>query len=237
MSNCVYLILGSGSEIGKRLRERAQKRELEVLCCDIHPTSYANSVQGDISNPDFVKQLFEIAVSKGDDVRLAIVAGATSPMEGIYPLELWEETLRINATSTFLVLREFHSRIVSKEISSGSIVTISSAVAHKSLLDNPAYPASKLVVESLTRHYAQVFGPMGITVNCVAPGYIKSGMTKLSWEDLAKRNARSNLAFLKRWGESDEVAALIDYLLSSSSNFITGTVVNIDGGWHANSGI
>lgn len=237
MEEPLFVIIGSGSDIAQELISLIMSDGFQVLSCDRREVKTPRILVGDISNPDFVREFFDKAVLESTDIRLAIIAGTTFPFRGVYPLELWEETFKINATGTFLILREFHARIKKEEISSGSIVTISSAIADKSLENNPAYPASKLAIESLTRHYAQTFGSKSISVNCVAPGYIKSGMTKGSWRVRRKRLARSELSFFRRWGEPKEVANLIYHLLSNKQSFVTGAIFYIDGGWRANSGL
>lgn len=237
MGKPLFVIVGSESSIAQDLISLILRDGYQVLSCDRREVKTSPSLVGDISSSDFVREIYSMAVQKSDDIRLAILAGVTFPHLGVYPEDLWEETFRVNATGTFLILREFHSRTEKNQISSGSIVTISSAVADRTLEDNPAYPASKLVIESLTRHYARVLGPRSISVNCVAPGYIRSGMTVGSWRDRKKRAVRSELSFLKRWGEPKEVAKFIYFLLSDKQSFLTGSVHHIDGGWRSNSGL
>jgi NAD(P)-dependent dehydrogenase (short-subunit alcohol dehydrogenase family) len=152
----------------------------------------------------------------------------------VYSIESWNKTIETNTFGTFLLLREFHSRLLASQIQSGSIVTISSAIANKSLQDNPAYPASKLAVEALTRHYANKFAKYNVSVNCISPGYIKSGMSEKSYNVPELREKRSNLSFMKRWGEVKEVSELALFLLEKQSTFLTGAVYPIDGGWSAN---
>jgi len=152
MKEPLFVIIGSCSDIAQELISLIVSDGYQVLSCDRREVKTPQTLVGDISNPDFVRKFFDKAVLESTDIRLAIIAGTTFPCRGVYPLELWEETFKINATRTFLILSEFHARIVKDEISSGSIVTISSAIADKSLENNPAYPASKLAIESLTRH-------------------------------------------------------------------------------------
>jgi len=233
----VYLITGANSKIGSELVAKIQDKGYLYLLSDVAKISSEYFYEGDICNHDFVSNLYDKALTLGNEVRLVNLAGVTHPQKGVYPIVEWEKTFNVNATGAFILMREFHSRVLKQEIKLGTIVNISSAVAGKVLTDNPAYTASKLVVESLTRHYASALAIYGISVNCIAPGYINSGMTSASYQDLQLRKKRSDLSFLKRWGEASEVADLIWYLSQKGNSFISGSVVYIDGGWSSNSGL
>jgi 3-oxoacyl-[acyl-carrier protein] reductase len=230
-----YIISGSQSKIGLQIIKDLLKKGSTVFPVDLKLDRTQNGMRGDISDPDFVSEIFSTVLEHTSEIRLINLAGITLPEIGVYPIESWKKTLEINAFGTFLLLREFHLRLVNSQILSGSIVTVSSAISNKSLSDNPAYPASKLAVESLTRHYANRFAQYNVSVNCISPGYIESGMTESSYNKVELREKRSNLSYLKRWGKVEEVSELALFLMDKNSTFVTGAIYHIDGGWSSNS--
>lgn len=115
--------------------------------------------------------------------------------------------------------------------SGGSIINIASMLSYVSDPDVPAYGASKAGVLGLTRHLAHAFGPEGIRVNAISPGYHKTEMTKGLWTDpvpAAKIEARSAL---KRWGTVDDLVGTALFLSSPAAAFITGADLPVDGGF------
>ena len=232
-----YLITGSQSKIGLQIINDLLKKDSKVFAIDLKLDGNQNGMKGDISDPDFVSNIFSTVLKQASDIRLINLAGVTIAESGAYSIESWKKTIDINAYGTFLLLREFHLRLINSQILSGSVVTVSSAVSNKSLSDNPAYPASKLAVEALTRHYANKFAQYNVSVNCISPGYIKSGMTESSYNVIELRKKRSNLSYLNRWGKVEEVSELALFLLDKHSTFVTGAVYPIDGGWSSNSGL
>lgn len=229
-----YLVVGSQSKIGTQITNDLLVKGSKIFTVDTKTESNDSGMSGDISDPDFITSIFSKVLVNTLEIRMINLAGITISENGVYSIESWNKTIETNTFGTFLLLREFHSRLLASQIQSGSIVTISSAIANKSLQDNPAYPASKLAVEALTRHYANKFAKYNVSVNCISPGYIKSGMSEKSYNVPELREKRSNLSFMKRWGEVKEVSELALFLLEKQSTFLTGAVYPIDGGWNAN---
>ena len=115
----------------------------------------------------------------------------------------------------------------------GRVIAVSSFVAHRFQLDGVAMPASaaaKAALEALARALAVDLAPHGITVNCVAPGYIQKdpgAQAALNSENRSRAQARIPLG---RLGRPDEIAALIEFLLSPAAAYITGQTIHADGG-------
>jgi NAD(P)-dependent dehydrogenase (short-subunit alcohol dehydrogenase family) len=115
--------------------------------------------------------------------------------------------------------------------SKGVVINIASMLSYVTDPVVPAYGASKTGVLGLTRHLAHAFGPEGIRVNAISPGYHKTDMTKGLWTDpvaAAKIEARSAL---KRWGSVDDLVGTALFLASPAAEFITGTDLPVDGGF------
>ena len=116
---------------------------------------------------------------------------------------------------------------------SGSIAVVTSIGALQGFPGNPAYVASKGGLRMLSKALALDWGELNIRVNALAPGYIETDMTKGSFNDPAKREARSARTMLGRWGKASELVGAAIFLMSDASSYMTGADLVVDGGWTA----
>ena len=142
-------------------------------------------------------------------------------------LEEWERVLRINLTGAFLVAQAAARRMV--EQGSGRISNISSVSAQRGGTGRAAYGSSKAALTLLTKVMAVELAPAGIAVNAIAPGPIATRLT----EHLGDDETRSYLDRIpmRRYGKVEDVAAAAVFLASDECGFVTGHVLNIDGGF------
>lgn len=110
----------------------------------------------------------------------------------------------------------------------GKIINMTSVVGIAGNAGQVNYAASKAGVIGLTKSLAKELGSRGITVNAVAPGFINTDMTA-SLSEKVKEEASKNIP-LKRLGDPEDVANLVGFLASDAANYITGQVINVDGG-------
>lgn len=139
----------------------------------------------------------------------------------------WNNLIATNLTSCFAATRAAGKAMRS---SGGSVVFASSAAAGVGTPNHEAIAAAKAGVEGLVRSAAATYANRGIRFNAVAPGLVKSKMTSKLWESDAAAAQSSEMHPLGRLGEPDEVAAAIQWLLHPGNSWITGQVLNIDGG-------
>jgi len=159
-------------------------------------------------------------------------AGITMPSENeLYPIENWRKTFEVNLDGAFLLTRQLLPFL--KKSKCASIINITSLNASLGFPNNPAYVASKTGLLGLTRSWAVDWGRYGIRSNCVSPGYIKTQMTEDSWLSEEFREKRASKTCLGRWGETKEIANVVAFLASDMSSYITGQMLNVDGGWTA----
>ncbi|WP_244540528.1 SDR family oxidoreductase [Hyphomicrobium sp. CS1BSMeth3] len=147
-----------------------------------------------------------------------------------YEIATFQKVLDVNLTGTFRTCMAFHTQLAA---SKGCVVNIASMNAYLALPRIPAYCASKGGVVMLTKALAMAWAPEGIRVNAVAPGYIETPINEAGRKDEAHRLRIADRTALKRWGKPDEVAGAAAFLCMPASQYATGSIVAIDGGFLA----
>lgn len=149
-------------------------------------------------------------------------------------LEEWERHLRVNVTGTWLAIRAFLRAIPGGDRSPRAIVTIASVNATIAVPGQAHYVASKGAIAALTRAAALEGAPLGVRVNAIAPGPIRTPMAGERLADPAQVKWLTGRVPLGRIGEPDEIGELAAFLLSDRASYVSGEIVYADGGWAAN---
>ena len=146
--------------------------------------------------------------------------------------ENWDAHMDVNAKSVFLCSQAAIRQM--KESGGGSVINIGSIVGQNAIPQTLGYCASKATVDHMTRVMAVECAKYGVRVNCIAPGYVRTELIdqlvsegKLALEAIERRTPQ------RRMGSIEEIAAAVVYIASPAAGFMTGSVVNIDGGWTA----
>lgn len=143
--------------------------------------------------------------------------------------EEFEKVIATNLTAVFAISREVAKHMLINK--SGSIVNISSMAAQYGIPQVMGYTAAKTGIEGMTRAMAVELSPHGITVNCVAPGFIATDMSaKALNNDPERKHKVLSRTPMGKLGTPADVAGAVYYYASSSANFVTGTVLRVDGG-------
>jgi 3-oxoacyl-[acyl-carrier protein] reductase len=144
----------------------------------------------------------------------------------------WLEVVHANLTTNFLCTRAVIP--VMKERRWGRIVNISSAAGLTvSKTGIQAYTSAKAGVIGFTRQMAKELGPFGVTVNCIAPGFVRSNpTTERQWESYGEEGQRQLIAGIatRRLGEPEDIANGVQFFVSERSGWVTGQIIAIDGG-------
>lgn len=140
----------------------------------------------------------------------------------------WEAALTVNLTGTFIVGRSF-ARLVEPE-RGGCIVNIASINGIAAAPFAGGYSASKAGVVMLTQQMSLEWAPLGLRVNCVAPGLIDAGMSKPIYQDQQVRELREGKVPMHRLGTAEDVASAVMFLVSGGASYLTGQTIAVDGG-------
>jgi len=240
----IAVVTGAGRGIGKSIALALAKLKADVVVADVVVSDgtgqndvvkeiegmgqKAIAVQTDVTAEADVKNLIEKALETFGRVDILVNnAGITKDNLAMRLTEDdWDKVLDINLKGVFLCAKEVLRPMMKQK--SGSIINIASIIG---LVGNPGqvnYAASKAGVIALTKSIAQEVGSRNITVNSVAPGFIKTVMTDKLADDI-KKELLGKIP-LKRLGEPEDVANLVAFLASDQANYITGQVFVIDGG-------
>lgn len=144
----------------------------------------------------------------------------------------WDRVFDINIKGTWLMCQTIAKHMVEKKVK-GSIINISSADSHRTQKDMTPYGASKAAVNHLTRSLSYELVPYGIRVNAIAPGGMLTNMVKEFLQTPGGQNAVWGTPF-KRFAEMSELDGTLLLVASDASNYMTGSVVTIDGGLSCN---
>lgn len=140
--------------------------------------------------------------------------------------EIWDETINLNLTSAFKLIRAVASDMVKNDW--GRIINISSQVALTGSTNHSHYSAAKSGMLGLTYSAAKEFGRNGVTVNAVLPGRIETNM--ISTRSAGRMDEWLAQTPLARLGEPSEVASMIAFLASDQASYISGAAINVNGG-------
>ena len=157
-------------------------------------------------------------------------AGGSSYMGPFTELRFsgWEKTMRLNVDSIVHLSQAVGRHMV--ERGSGSVINVASVAGLKATPSLAAYGASKAAVISLTKTLAMEWGPSGVRVNALCPGWTKTDLNANLWGDEALAAHMVATTGLKRWAEAEEMVGPTLFLASDASSFVTGQALAVDGG-------
>ncbi len=204
------------------------KEKLERLAEEIGAPGTAFAVQMDVSDAPDVKAGFQLALERFGRLDI-LVNNAAITRDGLalrMKAEDWETVLRTNLTGAYFCIQQALGPMLRQR--SGRIINVTSVVAESGNTGQANYIAAKAGLIGLTRAIATEMASRNITVNAVAPGFIVSPMTD-PLPERAKQDMVARIP-LGRMGQDAEVAAAVVFLASDEAGYITGHVLDVNGG-------
>lgn len=240
----VAIVTGGARDIGREVSLQLAALGAKVVINFLHSQAGAQqvveeiqqkggealAVKADVSTREGVQELVAQARKQfGEEIHILVnVAGGLVARKPLLEMEdgFWEEVMNINLKSVFLMMRE----VVPYMPTGSSVVNFSSQAARDGGgAGASAYAASKGAVATFTRAMAKELGPKGIRVNAVDPGMIATTFHDTFTNPTVRTNV-ANATPLRREGRAAEVAALVVFLATNNSSFITGANIDINGG-------
>lgn len=236
------LITGASRGIGKAVALRIAGMGIPVIINYQSNQAAAEDVKKEIEAMGGAAELMPFNVGKQEEVDAAIEGWeAAHPDDYIaylvnnagirrdnvmfmMPTEDWHAVINTSLNGFYYVTRRVITKMMMRK-HGGRVVNMTSLSGLKGMPGQTNYCAAKAALIGATKALAMEAAPRGVTVNAVAPGFIESDMTK----DLPVDELKS-LVPMKRFGKAEEVAKLVDFLISDDASYITGEVISINGG-------
>jgi len=229
------LITGSSRGIGKAIALELKKKGYEVIGTatskkGIDSLSKQN-ITGlllDLNSLDSIKNFNETIQSNHSDISILINNAGITQDNLVISMKRkeWMDIINIHLNGTFTISKKVLKFMLKKRW--GRIINITSASASIGNRGQSNYAAAKSGVEAFSKSLSKEVGSRGITVNCLAPGYIDTDMTNSI--TLEQKKEINKLIPLNRFGKPEEIAKMVSFLVSEDGSYITGQTIHINGG-------
>lgn len=240
LKNKVALITGGGRGIGLATATRFAKEGASIIVWDV--SGKGDELVGQLKKDGHKAMYKKVSVTNEQDVQSGVAeahaqfgridilinnAGITKDRTLLkMSKQEWDDVISVNLTGVFNCTQAVAP--IMKEQKYGRIVSSSSNVAIRGNFGQTNYVATKSAIIGMTKVWAMELGRFGITVNCIAPGFIRTAMTDLMPEEVQK--ATLPTIPLGHWGVVDDIANGYLYLASDEASFVSGICLTIDGG-------
>jgi 3-oxoacyl-[acyl-carrier protein] reductase len=235
----VVLITGGAQGIGKETAKQFLQEGANVVICDYDKNAGVAALEElnsekvnfftvDVTDSTQIGQMVESTINKYGRIDVLInnagitIDGFLTKMEE----EAWEKVISVNLSGVFKCTKAVAPQMLKQ--GSGVILNASSVVGLYGNIGQTNYAATKAGVIGLTKSWAKEFGPKGIRVNAVAPGFIETGMTAAVPQKIL--DFMKDKTPLRKLGKPQDIAAAYLFLASDEANYINGTILSVDGG-------
>jgi 2-hydroxycyclohexanecarboxyl-CoA dehydrogenase len=225
------VVTGGGSGIGQAVAQRLRADGLDVAIIDVNPSDTEFSYTADVTDRAAVDDALTAIRAQLGPVTVLVNAAGLEKFKRFTDITFddWQRVIDVNLNGVFHCVQAVLPDMI--EAGWGRIVNISSSSTHSGQPFMSPYVAAKSAVNGLTKSLALEYGPSGITVNAVPPGFIDTPM-------LRKSEARGYLVVetnieatpVRRIGRPEDIAAACAFLISEEAGYITGQILGVNGG-------
>ena len=229
------LITGASRGIGKDIALKSKEKGYKVLGTSTTNEGVSslkeNGIHGlqlDLNDKKSVESFNGLLTQEHPDIAVLVNNAGITRDNIVLRMseEEWMDVLNVNLNGAFKVTKTVLKFMLKKRW--GRILNITSTSASTGNRGQANYAAAKAGIEAFSKSLAKEVGSRGITVNAIAPGYIKTDMTKVISENV-KEEILSQIP-LSRFGKPEEISQLVDFLISDEASYITGQTIHINGG-------
>lgn len=225
------IVTGGGSGIGQAVANRLRADGLNVAILDLTPSDANYSYTADVTDRAAVDAALEEIRDALGPVTVLVNAAGLERFKRFIDIEFadWQRVIDVNLNGVFHCVQAVLPDMI--EAGWGRIVNISSSSTHSGQPYMAPYVAAKSAVNGLTKSLALEYGPSGITVNAVPPGFIDTPMLRKSEERgfvVVQKNIDSTP--VRRIGRPEDIAAACAFLISEEAGYITGQILGVNGG-------
>ena len=246
LEGCTAVVTGASRGIGRAIAIGLARAGADVVCASTRRAGTdetatavralgrrAWQVEADLSAASGADALADAALAAAGEVHILVNnAGTIRRHPAVeFPLDDWQNVVQTNLTAVFQLSQRFAAPML--ERGAGKIVNVASLLSFQGGITVPAYTASKHGVAGLTKALANEWAAGGVTVNAIAPGYIATDNTQALQDDETRNRQILERIPAGRWGRPEDLAGAAVFLASGASDYLTGTVLTVDGGWMA----
>ena len=228
----VALVTGGGSGIGKAIADRLGADGYQVATIDLHQPDAPNAYAADVTDRAQIDAALKSIRENLGPVSILVNAAGVDGFKPFLKIsfEDWQRVVNVNLHGVFHMIQAVLPDMI--DASWGRIVNISSSSTHSGTAYMTHYVSAKSGVNGLTKSLALEFGPNGITVNAIPPGFIDTPMLRSAEQrgnlgDIEKTIAATPV---RRMGKPEDIAATCAFLVSEEAGYITGQIVGVNGG-------
>jgi 2-dehydro-3-deoxy-D-gluconate 5-dehydrogenase len=218
---------GAGVVVAARSGEQVEAVARQIV--ELEGVAFATVC--DVTDPDSVEALERFAAERLGDVDILVNNAGVIHREDALSVDAsdWSRVLDVNLTSLFLLTRNVAAPMLAR--GRGKIINIASLLSFEGGLGVSSYAASKHGVAGLTRALSNEWASRGVQVNAIAPGYIVTDNTAQLRADPERTKSIDDRIPAGRWGLPSDLVGAAVFLASSASDYVTGHVLLVDGGW------
>ncbi len=240
------IVVGGAGDLGKAMVEAIAQAGAQTVVIDLDDRVFeickdfkkndlnVSPIKADVSKIEEIKKSYNSALEiLGGELDILINSAGIQrryPSED-FPEEEWSKVISINLDATFYYCKYAGNTMLKKD--GGKIINIASIMSFIGGITIPAYAASKGGVAQLTKALSNDWAAKGICVNAIAPGYMDTQLNIGIINDKKRTEEVFNRVPMKRWGNGEDLKGLAIFLSSSASDYITGCIIPVDGGYLA----